>query len=228
MVVTHQCLSLRLQWNVLISFFYWPLFVSVFITWIEIWVFPWVVLFIPVSYSPPYAESVVFLSLCVCMCVQTSRKLWTCLCGNTLFFFNDKKDTDVRNYTKWRNYWECFKLKFFLMTLVCAPSVHRDPGSQPHDLHNRRQQPGSQLRGFQTQPPDEGWKHQIHCETIYQKHIELFWFYHSEIPHFSFFLSLLWSSPQVPSAEARELWKGFIHSIAEVRCVRPAKQSHLK
>ncbi|XP_042370712.1 signal-transducing adaptor protein 1-like, partial [Plectropomus leopardus] len=22
----------------------------------------------------------------------TSRKLWTCLCGNTLFFFNDKRD----------------------------------------------------------------------------------------------------------------------------------------
>lgn len=29
--------------------------------------------------------------------VQTSRKLWTCLCGNMLFFFNEKKDTDVSN-----------------------------------------------------------------------------------------------------------------------------------
>ncbi|KAL6107440.1 stap2 [Pungitius sinensis] len=25
---------------------------------------------------------------------KTSRKLWTCLCGNTLFFFNEKRDTD--------------------------------------------------------------------------------------------------------------------------------------
>ncbi|XP_008296066.1 signal-transducing adaptor protein 1-like [Stegastes partitus] len=25
---------------------------------------------------------------------KTSRKLWTCLCGSTLFFFNDKRDTD--------------------------------------------------------------------------------------------------------------------------------------
>ncbi|XP_076582363.1 signal-transducing adaptor protein 1-like [Chaetodon auriga] len=25
---------------------------------------------------------------------KTSLKLWTCLCGNTLFFFNDKRDTD--------------------------------------------------------------------------------------------------------------------------------------
>lgn len=25
---------------------------------------------------------------------KTSRKLWTCLCGNTLFFFNDKRDSD--------------------------------------------------------------------------------------------------------------------------------------
>lgn len=37
---------------------------------------------------------VTFLELFV-FCVQTSQKLWTALCGNTLFFFNDKKDCDV-------------------------------------------------------------------------------------------------------------------------------------
>ncbi|KAM8874344.1 signal-transducing adaptor protein 1-like [Spinachia spinachia] len=29
-----------------------------------------------------------------CFKDKTSRKLWTCLCGNTLFFFNEKRDTD--------------------------------------------------------------------------------------------------------------------------------------
>lgn len=51
---------------------------------------------------------VTFLELFV-FCVQTSQKLWTALCGNTLFFFNDKKDCDV----SWLNEIHKFEL-FFL------------------------------------------------------------------------------------------------------------------
>lgn len=54
------------------------------------------------------SEFVTFLELFF-FCVQTSQKLWTALCGNTLFFFNDKKDCDV----SWLNEIHKFEL-FFL------------------------------------------------------------------------------------------------------------------
>ncbi len=49
---------------------------------------------------------------------------------------------------------------------VCVSPVRRETGSQWIDLSNRRLQPGSKLGRSQTQPPDEGWKCQIHCEEI--------------------------------------------------------------
>ncbi|XP_013884042.1 signal-transducing adaptor protein 1 isoform X2 [Austrofundulus limnaeus] len=42
---------------------------------------------LPECYYEGYLEKMSFRD-------QTSQKLWTCLCGNTLFFFSDKRDSD--------------------------------------------------------------------------------------------------------------------------------------
>lgn len=149
------------------------------------------------------------------MCVQTSRKLWTCLCGNTMFFFNKMRDADVSNQVNIRDRFRCFWLKLLGVTFffVCVSSVHRESGSQWHDLDNRWRQPGSQLRCSQTKPPDEGRKYQIHCEGIYRK-VNVNYFFLS-ISYFLRYVSPLLSL-QAPNAEARELWKGYIRSVAEV------------
>ncbi|CAJ1060196.1 signal-transducing adaptor protein 1-like isoform X2 [Xyrichtys novacula] len=85
---------------------------------------------------------------------QTSRKLWACLCGKTLFFFNDKRDSD---------YVEKLDLSGFLSIA--------DDGSQDRNLDAAR---------INLQMKDG-------------------------ITKFT-----------APSAEARELWKGYIHSVAEL------------
>ncbi|KAK7889225.1 hypothetical protein WMY93_024785 [Mugilogobius chulae] len=85
---------------------------------------------------------------------KTSRKLWTCLCGNTLFFFNDKRDTD---------YVEKVDLNDFV-SLTDDNSLDRNLDAARMTL---------QLK---------------------QENIKL----------------------TAPNAEARELWKGFIHSIAKL------------
>ncbi|XP_003974136.2 signal-transducing adaptor protein 1-like [Takifugu rubripes] len=85
---------------------------------------------------------------------KTSRKLWACLCGKTLFFFNDKKDT---------NYIEALDLGGLISVT--------DDSSPDRNLDAAR---------LNLQMKDGNIK------------------------------------LTVPSAEARELWKGFIHSITEL------------
>lgn len=85
---------------------------------------------------------------------KTSRKLWTCLCGNTLFFFNDKKDSDYIETIDLRN----------LVSIT-------DDSSQDRNLEAAR---------LNLQLKDGNIKF------------------------------------TVPSAEARELWKGFINSVCEL------------
>lgn len=85
---------------------------------------------------------------------KTSRKLWTCLCGNTLFFFNDKRDSD---------YIEKVELSDFV-SLTDDNSLDRNLDAARMTL---------QLK---------------------QENIKI----------------------TAPNGEARELWKGFIHSIAEL------------
>lgn len=89
-----------------------------------------------------------------CILVQTSRKMWTCLCGNTLFFFNDKRDSD---------YIEKVDLSDFV-SLTDDSSVDRNLDAARMTL---------QLK---------------------QENIKF----------------------TAPNGEARELWKGFIHSVAEL------------
>ncbi|KAG8003551.1 Signal-transducing adaptor protein 2 [Nibea albiflora] len=90
---------------------------------------------------------------------KTSRKLWTCLCGNTLFFFNDKRDAV---------YIEKLDLSEFVSIT--------DDSSQDRNLEAAR---------LNLQMKDENIK------------------------------------LTVPNAEARELWKGYIQSVAE-RSVPPS------
>ncbi|XP_042272192.1 signal-transducing adaptor protein 1-like [Thunnus albacares] len=85
---------------------------------------------------------------------KKSRKLWTCLCGNTLFFFNEKRDT---------SYIE----KLDLSDLISIT----DDGSVDRNLDAAR---------MNVQMKDENIKF------------------------------------TAPNAEARELWKGFIHSVTEL------------
>ncbi|XP_044056712.1 signal-transducing adaptor protein 1-like isoform X2 [Siniperca chuatsi] len=85
---------------------------------------------------------------------KTSRKLWTCLCGNTLFFFNEKRDTDYLE-------------KLDLSELISIT----DDGSQDRNLGAAR---------LNLQMKDGN--------------IEF----------------------TVPNAEARELWKGYIHSVVKL------------
>lgn len=85
---------------------------------------------------------------------KTSRKLWTCLCGNSLFFFNDKRDSD---------YIEKVDLADFI-SLTDDSSLDRNLDAARMTL---------QLK---------------------QENIKF----------------------TAPNGEARELWKGFIHSIAEL------------
>lgn len=85
---------------------------------------------------------------------KTSRKLWTCLCGNTLFFFNDKRDSD---------YIEKVELSDFV-SLTDDNSLDRNLDAARMTLQLKKD------------------------------NIKL----------------------TAPNGEARELWKGFIHSIAEL------------
>ncbi|KAM9358035.1 signal-transducing adaptor protein 1-like [Symphorus nematophorus] len=85
---------------------------------------------------------------------KTSRKLWTCLCGSTLFFFNDKKDGDYIE-------------KLDLSGLISIT----DDGSQDRKLDAAR---------LNLQMKDGNIK------------------------------------LTVPNSEARELWKGYIQSVAEL------------
>ncbi|XP_077389925.1 signal-transducing adaptor protein 1-like [Festucalex cinctus] len=85
---------------------------------------------------------------------KKSRKLWTCLCGNTLFFFNDKRDTE---------YIEKLELS--------GPITITDDNSMDYNLDAAK-------LNLQTQDSDIKFS--------------------------------------APNAEARELWKGFIQSVAEL------------
>ncbi|XP_022069532.2 signal-transducing adaptor protein 1-like isoform X1 [Acanthochromis polyacanthus] len=85
---------------------------------------------------------------------KTSRKLWTCLCGNTLFFFNDKRDSD-------------YVEKMDLRGLISIT----DDSSQDRNLDAAR---------LNVQMKDENIKF------------------------------------TAPNAEARELWKGYINSVAKL------------
>ncbi|CAK6955199.1 signal-transducing adaptor protein 2-like [Scomber scombrus] len=85
---------------------------------------------------------------------KTTRKMWTCLCGNTLFFFNEKRDA---------NYIE----KLDLSGLISIT----DDGSVDRNLDAAR---------LNLQMKNENIKF------------------------------------NAPNAEARELWKGFIHSVTEL------------
>ncbi|XP_018525698.1 signal-transducing adaptor protein 2 [Lates calcarifer] len=85
---------------------------------------------------------------------KTSRKLWTCLCGNTLFFYNDKRDAD---------YIEKLDLSGFISVT--------DDSSQDRNLDAAR---------LNLQMKDGNIKF------------------------------------TAPNAEARELWKGYIHSVSEL------------
>ncbi|XP_029004051.1 signal-transducing adaptor protein 1-like isoform X2 [Betta splendens] len=87
---------------------------------------------------------------------KTSRKLWTCLCGNSLFFFNDKRDTD---------YVEKLDLHRFI-SITDDTSQDRNLDAARINLHMK------------------------------DENIKL----------------------TAPHAEARELWKGFIYSVAQL-CV---------
>ncbi|KAM3620559.1 uncharacterized protein V6R79_025343 [Siganus canaliculatus] len=102
---------------------------------------------LPASYYEGYLEKRSFKD-------KTSRKLWTCLCGNTLFFFNDKKDID---------YVEKLDLSELIAVL--------DDSSQDRNLDAAR-------------------------------------------------LNLQMKNGNIkftaPSAEARELWKGFINSVTKL------------
>ncbi|XP_041791318.1 signal-transducing adaptor protein 1-like isoform X2 [Chelmon rostratus] len=85
---------------------------------------------------------------------KTSRRLWTCLCGNTLFFFNEKRDTDYIE-------------KLDLSGLISVT----DDSSQDRNLDAAR---------LNLQMKDGNIKF------------------------------------TAPNAEARELWKGYIHSVMEL------------
>ncbi|XP_067370149.1 signal-transducing adaptor protein 1-like isoform X2 [Channa argus] len=85
---------------------------------------------------------------------KTSRKLWTCLCGNTLFFFNEMRDVD---------YIDKLDLRGFISVT--------DDNSQDRNLDAAR---------FNLHMKDGNIKF------------------------------------TAPNAEARELWKGYIYSVAEL------------
>ncbi|XP_026201694.1 signal-transducing adaptor protein 2-like isoform X2 [Anabas testudineus] len=85
---------------------------------------------------------------------KASRKLWTCLCGNALFFFNEKRDID---------YVEKLDLSGFVSIT--------DDCSQDHNLDAARLN--------------------LHMKD---ENIKL----------------------TAPNAEARELWKGFVYSVAQL------------
>ncbi|XP_074524587.1 signal-transducing adaptor protein 1-like [Halichoeres trimaculatus] len=85
---------------------------------------------------------------------KTSRKLWACLCGNTIFFFNEKRDND---------YVERIDLSEFMSIT--------DDNSQDRNLDAARL-------------------------NLQMKNVNV--------------------KLTAPNAEARELWKGYIHSIAEL------------
>ncbi|CAL1592844.1 unnamed protein product [Knipowitschia caucasica] len=85
---------------------------------------------------------------------KTSQRLWTCLCGNSLFFFNDKRDSD---------YIEKVELSDFVsLTDDCSLDRNLDAAKMSLQLK--------------------------------QENINI----------------------TAPNAEARELWKGFIQSIAQL------------
>ncbi|XP_047443195.1 signal-transducing adaptor protein 1-like [Mugil cephalus] len=86
---------------------------------------------------------------------ETPRKLWTCLCGNSLFFFNDKRDTDYIE-------------KMDLCGFVSITDDQSKNQSSDADRLNLQMKDGN---------------------------IKL----------------------TVPNAESRELWKGYIRSVAELR-----------
>ncbi|KAK2835755.1 hypothetical protein Q5P01_016239 [Channa striata] len=90
---------------------------------------------------------------------KASQKLWTCLCGNTLFFFNEMRDAD---------YVEKVDLSGFISIT--------DDNSQDRNLDAAR---------FHLQMKDGNIKF------------------------------------TAPNAEARELWKGYIYSVAEL-CIPSA------
>ncbi|KAI3368316.1 hypothetical protein L3Q82_008023 [Scortum barcoo] len=102
---------------------------------------------LPTCYYEGYLEKKSFKD-------KTSRKLWTCLCGNALFFFNEMRDSDYIE-------------KLNLSELI---SVTND-SSQDRNLD---------MAPFNLQMKDGNIK------------------------------------LAAPSAEARELWKGFIHSVTEL------------
>ncbi|KAF7665238.1 hypothetical protein LDENG_00149450 [Lucifuga dentata] len=104
---------------------------------------------LPLCYYEGYLEKRSFKD-------KTSRKLWTSLCGSTLFFFNDKKDTD---------YIEKINLSGFISIT--------DDGSWDRNLEAAR---------FNLELKD--------CDIRFT----------------------------APNPEARELWKGYIHSVSQL-CV---------
>ncbi|KAM7011922.1 signal-transducing adaptor protein 2-like [Tautogolabrus adspersus] len=78
--------------------------------------------------------------------VKTSRKLWTCLCGNSLFFFNDKRDTDAPN-AEARELWKGF------IHSVAELSVPTSLNLLPGQLHMLREAVEQEKERIKPAPP---------------------------------------------------------------------------
>ena len=103
------------------------------------------------------------LHVCSFFCLwQASRRLWTCLCGNSLYFFNNAKDSHVsiRLCTLcWLCYWHW---RMFVCVTVCG-----EAGPQWVCVPEGRLQPGQKPGGCQTHPAHEGWRDQTHSNATH-------------------------------------------------------------
>lgn len=124
-----------------------------------------------------YTSSMFFFPhVCLLICIwQASRRLWTCLCGNSLYFFNNAKDAHV-SFTVYLllyvfNASHCADTKRYLCGPVCGEAGPRRV-CVPQRWQQPRQKPGS----GETHPPHERWGDQIHCMLL-NKLVPLFAFF---------------------------------------------------
>lgn len=127
-----------------------------------------------------YTSSMFFFPhVCLLICIwQASRRLWTCLCGNSLYFFNNAKDAHV-SFTVYLllyvfNTSHCADTKRYLCGPVCG-----EAGPQRVCVPQRWQQPRQKPGSGETHPPHERWGDQIHCMLL-----------NKLVPLCAFFLSL--------------------------------------
>lgn len=113
------------------------------------------------SFYPPH-----FL-ICLFSLWQASRRMWTCLCGNSLYFFNNAKDTHV-SFRPYIMFPVHHSVWYWNILCVCV-TVCGEAGPQWVCVPEGWLQPGQKPWGSQTHSPHEGWRDQTHskCRESY-------------------------------------------------------------